>query len=139
MLLPLGNPFKCHEEVLSSQPLIPPKRFDNIVDSRDSTMLERDRFDLTLEWRTENERTGAGRTAKPVSPTSDSQAPWGSFFPVQLPRSRSLAIIDCLLPLSPSIATPHTHNSPQLQYRADRVVLPSVLLYALCIIIGEDD
>ena len=28
MLLPSGNPFKCHEEVLSSQPMIPPKRFD---------------------------------------------------------------------------------------------------------------
>ena len=23
-----GNPFKCHEEVLYLQPLIPPKRFD---------------------------------------------------------------------------------------------------------------
>ena len=28
MLLPSGNPFKCHEEVLSLQPMIPPKRFD---------------------------------------------------------------------------------------------------------------
>ena len=28
MLLPSGNPFKCHEEVWSSQPMIPPKRFD---------------------------------------------------------------------------------------------------------------
>ena len=29
MLLPLlGNPFKCHEDVLSLQPMIPPKRFD---------------------------------------------------------------------------------------------------------------
>ena len=28
MLLPLGNPFKCHENVLSLQPMIPPnKRF----------------------------------------------------------------------------------------------------------------
>ena len=27
-LLPPGNPFKCHEEVLSLQPMIPPKRFD---------------------------------------------------------------------------------------------------------------
>ena len=27
--LPLGNnPFKCHEEVLYLQPMIPPKRFD---------------------------------------------------------------------------------------------------------------
>ena len=25
---PSGNPFKCHEEVLYLQPLIPPKRFD---------------------------------------------------------------------------------------------------------------
>ena len=23
MLLPLGNPFKCHEDILSSQPMIP--------------------------------------------------------------------------------------------------------------------
>ena len=29
MLFPSGNPFKCHEEVLYLQPLIPPKRFDN--------------------------------------------------------------------------------------------------------------
>ena len=28
MLLPSGNPFKYHEEVLSLQPMIPPKRFD---------------------------------------------------------------------------------------------------------------
>ena len=28
MLLPAGNPFKCHEEVLYLQPIIPPKRFD---------------------------------------------------------------------------------------------------------------
>ena len=29
MLLPSGNPFKCHEEVLYYlQPMIPPKRFD---------------------------------------------------------------------------------------------------------------
>ena len=28
MLLSSGNPFKCHEEVLYLQPLIPPKRFD---------------------------------------------------------------------------------------------------------------
>ena len=28
MLLPSGNPFKCHEEVLYFQLLIPPKRFD---------------------------------------------------------------------------------------------------------------
>ena len=28
MLLPSGNPFKCHEEILFLQPLIPPKRFD---------------------------------------------------------------------------------------------------------------
>ena len=27
-ILPSGNPFKCHEEVLYSQLLIPPKRFD---------------------------------------------------------------------------------------------------------------
>ena len=28
MLQPLGNPLKCHEEVLYLQPMIPPKRFD---------------------------------------------------------------------------------------------------------------
>ena len=28
MLLPSGKPFKCHEEVLYSQPMIPPKRFN---------------------------------------------------------------------------------------------------------------
>ena len=28
MLFPSGNPFKCHEEVLYLQPLIPPKRSD---------------------------------------------------------------------------------------------------------------
>ena len=27
-LIPSGNPFKCHEEVLYLQPMIPPKRFD---------------------------------------------------------------------------------------------------------------
>ena len=28
MLLPSGNPFECHGEVFSLQPMIPPKRFD---------------------------------------------------------------------------------------------------------------
>ena len=28
MLFPSGKPFKCHEEILYLQPLIPPKRFD---------------------------------------------------------------------------------------------------------------
>ena len=28
LLFPSGSPFKCHEEVLYLQPLIPPKRFD---------------------------------------------------------------------------------------------------------------
>ena len=28
ILLPSENPFQCHEEVLSLQPIIPPKRFD---------------------------------------------------------------------------------------------------------------
>ena len=28
MALPSGNPFKSHEDVLSLQPMIPPKRFD---------------------------------------------------------------------------------------------------------------
>ena len=29
LLLPSGNPFKCHEEVLYLQPMIPPTRFDS--------------------------------------------------------------------------------------------------------------
>ena len=28
MLLPSGNPFKCHEDVLYLQAMVPPKRFD---------------------------------------------------------------------------------------------------------------
>ena len=28
LLMPSGNPFKCHEVVLYLQPMIPPKRFD---------------------------------------------------------------------------------------------------------------
>ena len=28
LLIQLGNPFKCHENVLSFQPMIPSKRFD---------------------------------------------------------------------------------------------------------------
>ena len=41
MLLPLGNPFKCHEEVLSLRPMIPPKRFD--IFSSDWGVLRRSR------------------------------------------------------------------------------------------------
>ena len=32
-LLPSGNPFKCHEKGLSLQPMIPPKRFDEGLDT----------------------------------------------------------------------------------------------------------
>ena len=39
MLLPSGNPFKCHEEILYLQPTIPPKRFD--IFSPDWGMLRR--------------------------------------------------------------------------------------------------
>ena len=42
MLFPSGNPFKCHEEVLYLQPLIPPKRFD-IFSPPDWGMLRRSR------------------------------------------------------------------------------------------------
>ena len=42
MLLPSGNPFKCHEEVLSLQPMIPPKRFD-ISPPNDWGILRRSR------------------------------------------------------------------------------------------------
>ena len=41
MLLPSGNPFKCHEEVLYLQPMIPPKRFD--IFPPDWGMLRRSR------------------------------------------------------------------------------------------------
>ena len=42
MLLPSGNPFKCHEEVLYYlQPMIPPKRFD--IFPPDWGMLRRSR------------------------------------------------------------------------------------------------
>ena len=41
MLLPLGNPFKCHGEVLYLQPMIPPKRFD--ISPTDWGMLRRSR------------------------------------------------------------------------------------------------
>ena len=39
MLLPSGNPFKCDEEVLYLQPMIPPKRFD--ISPSDWGMLRR--------------------------------------------------------------------------------------------------
>ena len=41
-LLPSGNPFKCHVEVLYLQPMIPPKRFD-IFSPLDWGMLKRSR------------------------------------------------------------------------------------------------
>ena len=41
MLLPSGNPFKCHQEILYLQPLIPPKRFD--ISPPDWGMLGRSR------------------------------------------------------------------------------------------------
>ena len=41
MLLPSGNPFKCHEEVFYLQPMIPPKRFD--IFPPDCGMLRRSR------------------------------------------------------------------------------------------------
>ena len=39
LLLPSGNPFKCHEKVLHLQPMVPPKRFD--IFSPDWGMLRR--------------------------------------------------------------------------------------------------
>ena len=39
--IPSANPFKCHEEVLSLQPMIPPKRFD--IFPPDWEMLRRSR------------------------------------------------------------------------------------------------
>ena len=44
MLLPSGNPFKCHEEVWSLQPMIPPKRSD--IFPPDWEMLRRSRHVL---------------------------------------------------------------------------------------------
>ena len=41
ILLPLGNPIKCHKEVLSLQPMIPPKRFD--ISPPDWRVLRRSR------------------------------------------------------------------------------------------------
>ena len=41
LLPPSGNPFKCHEEVLSLQPMIRPKRFD--IFPPDGGMLRRSR------------------------------------------------------------------------------------------------
>ena len=41
MLLPSGNPFSCHEDVLSLQSMIPPKRFD--IFPPDRGMLRRSR------------------------------------------------------------------------------------------------
>ena len=41
MLLPSGNPFKCHEEVLYLQSMIPSKRFDIFLPDRG--MLRRSR------------------------------------------------------------------------------------------------
>ena len=43
MLLPLGNPFSCHEDVLSLQSMIPPKRFDIFHPAPDRGMLRRSR------------------------------------------------------------------------------------------------
>ena len=44
MLLPAGNPIKCHKEVLSLQPMIPPtKRFDPPPPPLDWGMLRRSR------------------------------------------------------------------------------------------------
>ena len=42
MLLPSGNPIKCHEEVLSLQSMIPPKPFD--IFSSDWGMLRRSKW-----------------------------------------------------------------------------------------------
>ena len=47
MLLPSsGNPFKCHEEILSMQPMIPPKRFD--IFPPDWRMLRKFRWVLQI-------------------------------------------------------------------------------------------
>ena len=48
MLLPQRNPFKCHEEVLHFQPMIPPKRFD--IFPPDWGMLRRSRRILIFLW-----------------------------------------------------------------------------------------
>ena len=43
LLPPSGNPFKCHEDVLNLQPMIPPKCFDMF--SPDWGMLRRSTVD----------------------------------------------------------------------------------------------
>ena len=70
MLLPSGNPFKCHKEVLSLQPMIPPKRFD--IFSPDWGMLRRFRcaqiFLLTiLVHKTHGPSDGGEWRAVPLS------------------------------------------------------------------------
>ena len=42
-LLPSGNPFKCHAEVLYLQPMIPPKRFDIFSPLAEGCSLRRSR------------------------------------------------------------------------------------------------
>ena len=50
MLLPSGNPFKCHEDVLSLQSMIPPKRFDIFPPVWDALSL--DAFSILLCYST---------------------------------------------------------------------------------------
>ena len=56
MLLPSGNQFKCHEEVLYLQSMIPPERFD--IFPPDWGMLRRStRVQIFLETRVHRQRT----------------------------------------------------------------------------------
>ena len=58
MLLPSGNPFKYHEEVLYRQPMIPPKRFDILPLARGSSeglsavrfFFKQQQYSATYEW-----------------------------------------------------------------------------------------
>ena len=56
MLLPLENPIKCHEDVLSLQPIIPPKDFD--IFSPDWGMLRRSRCVQTFFELTQYDKEG---------------------------------------------------------------------------------
>ena len=53
MLPPSGNPFKCHEEILLLQPMIPPKHFDMFPpDWEMDAQKVKARSDFSLKTRT---------------------------------------------------------------------------------------
>ena len=68
MLLPSGNPIKCHEEVSSLQPMIPPKRFDIFFPLTEgcSEGLDALRFFFKQIDRTTNETDTESLCGKPL-------------------------------------------------------------------------